>query len=142
MPGKREERWRADPATFVREALINPETGQPFELYPAEERYLREGFTVDDAGRLPFFVEFLYGAPKKSGKTALAAMIVLYVVVVLGGNFAEAYLIANDFEQAQGRVYQAIARIIEASPKLRDTAKVTASKIEFILTGSTIVPIA
>jgi phage terminase large subunit-like protein len=63
-------------------------------------------------------------------------------VIVLGGSFAEAYCVANDFEQAQGRVFLAIVRIIEASPKLRDTAKITANRIEFIFTGSTIVPIA
>lgn len=141
MPGKREERWRADPAAFVREALINPESGKPFDLYPAEERFLREALIVDDDGRLPA-PEVMFAAPKKSGKTALGAMAVLYVVVVLGGPFAEAICVSNDFEQAQGRVFQAIARIVEASPKLRDTAKITASKIEFVLTGSTIVPIA
>jgi phage terminase large subunit-like protein len=139
--GQREVRWRADPATFVREALINPETNQPFELYPAEERYLREGFTVDAAGRLPF-PELVFSGPKKTGKTGFAAIIVLYVVVVLGGPYAEAYCVANDFDQAQGRVFQAIARIIEASPKLRDSAKITANRIEFLNSGSTIIAIA
>jgi hypothetical protein len=35
-------RWRRDPVAFIREALINPETGKPFELYPAEISFLRE----------------------------------------------------------------------------------------------------
>ena len=38
----------------------------------------------------------------------------IYTVVVLGGRYAEGDCVANDFEQAQGRVYRAIARIIEA----------------------------
>lgn len=42
-------------------------------------------------------------------------MAVLYVIVVLGGPYAEAYCIANDFEQAQGRVFQAIVRITAAT---------------------------
>jgi hypothetical protein len=35
-------------------------------------------------------------APKKSGKTALAAVVLLYVVRVVGGRFAESYCVAND----------------------------------------------
>jgi hypothetical protein len=41
--------------------------------------------TLGFDGRLPF-PELLLAAPKKSGKTALAAMIVLYVIVCLGGH--------------------------------------------------------
>jgi hypothetical protein len=137
----RQARWLADPAAFVREALINPETGRPFELYPAEERFFREALTVDADGRLPF-PEMVFSGPKKTGKTGFAAMAVIYVVVVLGGPYAEGYCIANDFEQAQGRVFQAATRIIEASPLLRDSAKITANKIEFISTGATITAIA
>src|SRR5437899_7217073 len=88
-------------------------------------------------GTLPYS-ELVYSAPKKSGKTATAAMVVLYVVTVLGGPFAEAYLVANDFDQAQGRVFQAIARIVEASPLLKQSAKVTAVQITFPSTGATI----
>jgi len=133
-------RWLADPTAFVREVLIDPETGKPFELYPAEELFLRSGFTLTSGGRLPF-PELLYSGPKKSGKTGLAAMAVIYVIVILGGPYAEA-VCSNDFEQAQGRVFQAIARIIGATPKLRDAAKITANKIEFSSTGATITAIA
>jgi len=37
-------RWRRDPIVFVREALIDPETGQPFERHKVRdgaERYLQ-----------------------------------------------------------------------------------------------------
>jgi hypothetical protein len=134
-------RWLADPAMFVRDVLIDPETGKPFELYPAEERFLRSGFTLTADGRLPF-PELVFAAPKKSGKTGFAAMAVIYVIIVLGGPYAEAHCVANDFEQAQGRVFQAVTRIIEASPLLRDSAKITANKIEFTSTGATITAIA
>ena len=134
-------RWLADPATFIREVLINPETSQPFELNAAEERYLREGLILTADGRLPF-PELLYSCPKKSGKTGFAAMVMIYVIVVLGGPYAEAFCVANDFEQAQGRVFQAIVRIIEASPMLRAAAKITANRIEFTSTGATITAIA
>jgi phage terminase large subunit-like protein len=78
----------------------------------------------------------LFSAPKKSGKTALAAMIAIYTAVVLGGPYAEVYCLANDYEQAASRVFQAAARIIETSPLLAGSAKITANKIEFTSTGS------
>src|SRR2546428_3499855 len=55
------------------DVLCNPETGAPFDLYPAQERFLREALTPGPDGRLPF-AEMVYSCPKKSGKTATAAM--------------------------------------------------------------------
>jgi hypothetical protein len=37
-------RWRADPAAFVREVLRDPETRKAFQLYPAQETFLRAAF--------------------------------------------------------------------------------------------------
>jgi hypothetical protein len=139
--GKQRDRWLRDPVAFILEVLRDPETGKPFELYPEEIAFIRWALTLLANGRLPF-AEILYSAPKKSGKTALAAMIVIYVIVVLGGHFAEGYCVANDFEQASSRVFQAITRIIQASPLLRNSAKVTNNKIEFRSTGATITAIA
>jgi phage terminase large subunit-like protein len=134
-------KWRRDPVAFITEVLIDPETGAPFILYPAQVRFLREALTPGANGRLPF-PEVVFSAPKKSGKTATAAFATLYVIICLGGAYAEAYCVANDFDQAQGRVFQAIARIIEASPMLRSSAKITANRIEFTSTGATITAIA
>jgi phage terminase large subunit-like protein len=61
---------------------------------------------------------------------------------VLGGRFAEGYAVANDLEQAQSRVFQAVGRIIDASPLLRDAVKATGSKVEFLSTGATIMALA
>jgi hypothetical protein len=47
-----------------------------------------------------------------------AAMHLLTTTLVFGGRFAEGYAIANDFEQAQGRVFRAVRRICEVSPHL------------------------
>ena len=69
------DRWRADPVAFVTEVLRNPETGEPFVLYPAQERFLREALTPGPDGLLPY-PELLFAAPKKSGKTALGAIAV------------------------------------------------------------------
>ena len=135
------DRWRASPVSFITEVLTDPETGELFKLYPAEERFIREALTPDPSGKLRY-PELLFAAPKKSGKTALAALATLYVIVCLGGAYGEAYAVANDLEQASSRVFQACCRIIEASPLLRNSAKITANRIEFRSTGSTIIAIA
>jgi hypothetical protein len=130
-----------DAVTFIETVLINPETGQPFVLTDAEKIFLRYAFALTPDGRL-MYGELVFSGPKKTGKTGFAAMCLLYVIVALGGRMAEAYCAANDFEQSQGRVFQAAARIVEASPLLSGDAVVTQNKITFLATGSTITAIA
>jgi phage terminase large subunit-like protein len=129
-----------DFVTFVETTLVNWETGEPFTLTAAERRFARRAFQLTPDGRLKY-PELVFSAPMKSGKTTFAAMVVLYMVLVLGGRFAEGICCANDHEQSTGRVFQAIARIIEASPMLASDAVVNADKITFKSTGSTIVAI-
>src|SRR5271156_4217711 len=128
-------RWRADPCAFIAEVLINPEDGFPFTLYGEQKVFLRKALTLTKDGRLPF-PEMIFSAPKKSGKTGLAAMCAVYAAVVLGGAFGEVYCLANDYEQAQSRVFEAASRIIKASPMLRDAATITANRITFRATGT------
>src|SRR6185437_5318401 len=130
-----------DPVLFVTTILVNPETGQPFVLTQAEQNFLRRAFFLLPSGALRY-PELLFSGPKKTGKTAFAAMVVLYVIRMLGGRFAEGYCVANDLEQAQGRVFQAICRIVEVSPLLADDAIITSRQIEFISTGATITALA
>jgi phage terminase large subunit-like protein len=130
-----------DAIAFIEGTLVNPETGAHFVLTGAQKDFLRSAFELDDDGRLQF-PELIFSAPKKTGKTAFAAFVVIYVVCVLGGRFAEGICVANDLEQAQGRVFQAIARIVEASPMLARDATITANKITFASTGATIIAIA
>ena len=128
------ERWRREPWRFITEVMVDPETGQPFELLPAERAFFEHCYRTDDSGRL-IYPEQLFSAPKKSGKTTFAALMI-YVIVATGGDYAEGYGLANDYEQAQGRVFQAITRIIAASPMLSHSAAVTANRIEFRATGA------
>ena len=134
-------RWQADPAQFIADVIHDPHTGRPFDLLPAEVAFLDHCFRRGDNGKLTY-PEQIYSCPKKSGKTAFAALLTLTAVIVYGGAYAEAYCIANDFEQAAGRVFKAIVQMIERSPKLRDHAKIFANKIEFPDTGSTITALA
>ncbi len=133
--------WRADPVAFITEVLVNPETGKPFVLYAEEMEFLRRAFTLTSDGRLPY-PELLFSGPKKSGKTAFAAMALLYVIVALGGPYAEGYCLANDLDQSTGRVYQATARIVRASPLLARGARVGVNKIDFASTGASITAVA
>jgi hypothetical protein len=73
---------------------------------------------------------------------AVAAMCALYVSIAIGGPFAEIYCLSNDYEQSVGRVVESARRIIEASPLLRSSAKITADRIEFRSTGSFIQAVA
>ena len=63
------------------------------------------------------------------------------MLLLFGGAYPEATCCANDQEQAQGRVFAMIRRIIECSPLLRDLAKITESKISFPELNATITAI-
>ena len=135
------DQWRRDPAAFIEAVLYDPETRAPFRLLPAERAFMDRCFRIGESGRL-VFPEWVYGAPKKSGKTGFSALLMLTTILAFGGVYAEGYCVANDFEQAQGRVFQAIRRIVETSPALNRAARVTASRIDFPETGAVISAIA
>ena len=122
--------WRADPARFIETVLHDPETNKPFRLLDAQRLFFAHAWQRDDSGRLKY-PEQVVGMPKKSGKSATAGMHVLTTVLLFGGKYAEGYALANDQEQAQGRVFQAIRRIVECSPLLYREARITSDKIVF-----------
>jgi phage terminase large subunit-like protein len=115
---------------LCREVLHDPETGKPFRLLDVERRFMERAFETDADGRM-LFPELVYGAPKKSGKTAFGALFMLTMVLLYGGRFAEGFAAANDQEQAMGRVFQACRRIVECSPPLAERAEITKDRITF-----------
>jgi hypothetical protein len=123
------------------QALHDPETGAPFIVNDAQRVFLALAFELTEDGRLKY-PELVFAAPKKSGKTAFGALISLIMVLLLGGKFAEGYVVVNDLEQAQGRVVTAARRIVEASPLLAGSAICTGSRIEFPELKATITAIA
>jgi phage terminase large subunit-like protein len=133
--------YRANPAQFIAEILIDPETRAPFQLLPAERAFLNHAFLTDASGRL-VYPEQVFSAPKKSGKTGFAALHTLTMCLLFGGQYAEGYCVANDLEQAQGRVFLAIKRIVESSPELRAIARVFSDRVEFPITGASIAALA
>src|ERR1700745_1402316 len=91
--------WRNSPALFIESVLVNPETGKPFELLPAERTFLEHAFKTGESGKL-LYPELLYSCPKKSGKTTFAALCTLTVILIFGGSlYPEATLAANDQDQ-------------------------------------------
>jgi phage terminase large subunit-like protein len=133
-------RWQREPTSFICEVMRDPETGKPFELLPAQKRFFKQAYKFNgDRLRYP---EQIYACPKKSGKTATAALHLLVTTLIYGGRFAEAYCCANDLEQSVGRVFEACRRIVECSPYLKREANVTAKNISFPATGATITAIA
>ena len=82
------EEYRANPAQFIADTLIDPETGKPFQLLPAEVVFLDHAFRTDANGRL-IYPEQVFSAPKKSGKTGFAALFTLTMCLIFGGQYAE-----------------------------------------------------
>jgi hypothetical protein len=135
-------RWRADPCAFVDDGAVrDPETGAKFILNQSQRQFLKHAFQVGEDGRL-LYPELLYSAPKMSGKTAFAAMLTLYTIVVLAGRYGEAICVANDLEQSVGRVFAAVRRMVELMPWLKNAANITERRITFPETGASITAIA
>ena len=130
-------RWRRNPVVFIERHLVDPETGKPFRLLAAEKQFLKLALALDRDGRL-LYPEMVFGAIKKSGKSGFAALIVLVVLLLFGGKYAEGYVVANDQEQAQGRVFEMVRRIVEVSPLFRGEAEIGTYRITFPATGATI----
>ena len=55
-------RWRGDPAALIEELLLDPETGEPFELNASQRGFLSRAFALTDDGRLAF-PELVFSAP-------------------------------------------------------------------------------
>jgi phage terminase large subunit-like protein len=134
-------RWKRDPIFFITEVLREPRTGKPYELFPEQERFIREAFTLTAGGRLPY-ADMVYSCPKKSGKSTTGAMLVLFAAVVIGGPYAAVYILANDQDQSVGIIFELAKRMVEASPLLRHSAKITATRIEFPASGAFIQAVA
>ncbi len=130
-------RWLRDPVSFMQEVLYDPQEGVPFRLYKEQKVFVRKAFELTVLGRLRYN-DLCWSSGKKGGKTALAAMIAIYTAVILAGNAGEIAILANDKDQAQSRVYKAIADILQASPRLKDSAVIGVSSIKFKATGTEI----
>ena len=94
-------------------------TGKRIKLFPHQKRILNEMFRIED-GKLAYST-MVYSAPKKSGKTEVAAAVTYAFARIYGG---EMYSIANDEEGAKNRMYdrmvQSLSLMRKKDPKTFD----------------------
>ena len=123
---------------FIDRAIKLDEKGEPFTLAPYQRRVLQLALkrTNDDA---LFYRLVVLSEPKKSGKTFMAACLCLWWAVT--NPKTEIILVANDEDQAKGRVFQTAAALIENNPGLRAEADVLSDEIR-MENGTTIMPIS
>jgi hypothetical protein len=136
-PGSHIARWRRDPGLFIETMLVDPETGQFYVLNGAEREFIKHAFALNSDGTLKH-VEWIFGAIKKSGKSAFAALLILVVLLLFSPPYSEAICCANDYEQAASRTFRTLARIVAASPALAADAVIGRDRIAFKTSQSTI----
>lgn len=140
LTSKQLARYRSDICAFAEEQFYLPETKKPIVLEPHQKRILADVFTPGPDGRFPYQT-IIYSCPKKSGKTTIAALVCLwYALTQEPPN--ELYIAANDFEQAQSRVYRTLCKAIELNLHLRAGAEVKARSLRFPATDTIVVPLA
>ena len=94
-----------------------PLTPGPIRLFPLQKALLESALEiVPELGYR--WQSIVWSAIKKSGKSALAAMVDAWVADQMGP-FAEVYLAANDGKQSGDRLLNRVKRSIELNKKLR-----------------------
>lgn len=115
-----------DAVKFLEHHVYDPETGNLLTLHP-EQRRVVQWFTRRDEQSRFLFTDWLYSAPKKSGKTTLCAGLVLWQAWRVGSG--QCYVIANDLKQADSRMFRVIEYAVKHHPEMRQFAKVVRYKI-------------
>ena len=134
------DRYAADIVSFAEEQFFCPESKKLIELETHQKRVLRDCLTASVSGLFPYQM-VIYSAVKKSGKTTIAALVALWFALTQEPP-NEIFIVANDFEQAQGRVFKTICGAIMLNPYLREATKITKNMIFFKSTGTTITALA
>jgi hypothetical protein len=125
--------YRTDPARFIEDYLPLNEKGQPWRLSAHQRRVLQLGLQWGPSGLLLVRL-LIWGEMKKSGKTILAAALLLWWAFTRP--WTEVVSVANDMEQAIGRVFRTACALIHHNG-LTDFAEVRAKTIS--LTNGTLI---
>ena len=128
------ERLRLDPALFADTFLPNNEKGKRWELSRHQRRVLARAFRRGRRGELRFRL-VLWSEPKKSGKTFLAAALLLWWA--FSNSNTEIIVAANDLEQSVSRVFETAVALVKHNPVLARLVTVRAEKLLF--TNGTVV---
>ena len=108
--------YQLDPVKFIDDLVELNENGRPFKLQPHQREILRMAFQREDLDRLRYNT-IVYSAPKKSGKTLINALGVIWWAYTQESP-NEILIVANDLEQAQGRVFRDVCGLIQRNPML------------------------
>lgn len=104
------------------------DTKQPIRLAAHQRAILRHATQQDEAGRF-LYQTILYSAPKKSGKTTLAALFTLWYALFVEPAGGEIFLVANDLEQSTGRVFADLVAAVRTNPVMNNRYEVRARQI-------------
>lgn len=132
--------YKSDIVTFAENEFYLPETRKPITLATHQKRILRDIFVPNPSGHFPYQT-IVYSAPKKSGKSTIAALVCLWFALTQEPP-NELFCIANDLEQAQGRVFKTLTQATSLNPYLKQAATVKQKEIIFNSTGTTITALA
>ncbi len=105
---------------FIDEFAIR-EDKQPLQLEDHQRAILQEAFRYDEDERF-LYRTVIYSAVKKSGKTAVNALVVLWFGFCIEAP-NEIIIAANDLDQSTSRVYDAAKGFVSRSPILREKAE-------------------
>jgi len=136
---RRLARYLRDPLAFIDDLVKRNELGQPFYFLEHQREIVRLAFAFDGDGRLVYDT-FIYSCPKKSGKTTINAALTLWWAFTQEAP-NEILIIANDLEQAQGRVFKAVAGLIHHNRDLARSAEIQSRHI-LLSNGTTITALA
>lgn len=115
---------------------IGEDAGKPFWLRPWQQDFIRDVYSPVKPDGNRRVRRAILSIARKNGKTELAAVLILaHLIGPEAEPNGEIYSAANDREQAS-IVFNAVRRMIEASPKLQGRLIVVASTKTIIVKGS------
>ena len=130
--------YRQDPVAFIDRFVRRDEKGEAWTLSPHQRSVLRLALSFDTAGRLLLRL-LLWSEMKKSGKTFVAALVVLWWGFTRA--HSEIIVAANDLEQSTGRVFKTVVALLEQNADLKRSGRIKAQSIA-LTNGTTIRAIA
>ncbi len=129
-----------DIVAFIDDLVQRNELGKPFRLFDHQREVLRVAFPFDARGRLPYDT-VVWSTPKKEGKTTInAAVQTWWAFTQEPPN--ELKVVANDLEQAQGRVFKAIGGLLDHNAALRQSVTDRTARSLTLTNGTTIEALA
>lgn len=115
-----------DPVEFINREMVISETGQPLILHDEQAAVLRAMAHKSDGVNYDYSM-WLYSAPKKSGKTTVAAGVALWQALQVPDG--QVYIIGNDLKQADNRMMEAIRYAITHNPRFKNRARIVRNTI-------------